>query len=132
MKLNITFSKLVLPKNSIIARNKGLRVLKEQEIWDAAMQVWDELPSCKIARGFVQVYRLAQKVVKANGVNGFLRSKGKEGLHCGVAGDFIDTPDGIKRRDGKKFNWEWLPEMVGNGVRILCGLTTTPVQYSLA
>ena len=90
-------------RHSIIARNKGLRVLKEQEIWDAAMQVWDELPSCKIAQGFVQVYRLAQKVMKANGGNGFLRSKGKEGLHCGVAGDFIDTPDGIKRRDGKKF-----------------------------
>ena len=78
-----------------MSRKKGLRVLKKQEIWDAAMQVWDELPSCKIARGFVQVYRLAQKVVKANGVNGFLRSKGKEGLHCGIADDFIDNPDGI-------------------------------------
>ena len=31
-------------RHSIMSRKKGLRVLKKQEIWDAAMQVWDELP----------------------------------------------------------------------------------------
>ena len=64
-------------RHSIIARNKGLRVLKKQEIWDAAMQVSDELPFMQDSARVREVYRLTKKVVKANGVNGFLRSKGK-------------------------------------------------------
>ena len=88
-------------RHAILARNKGLRVLKKNEIWETAMKVWEELPSSKIARGFIQVYRLAKKVIKANGGNEFLRQKGKLGLHCAITADFVDTRNGIKRRDGK-------------------------------
>ena len=71
-------------RHSILSRKKGLHVVNKEEVWDAAVQVWNELPSSVIARGFMQVYRLAQKVVQANGTNGFLRGKGDKGLHCGI------------------------------------------------
>jgi hypothetical protein len=47
----------------------GLNVLKEDEIWATANDVWHELPSCKIASGFVQAHRIAQKVIDARGGN---------------------------------------------------------------
>jgi hypothetical protein len=90
-------------RHSILSRKKGLRVMNKEEVWDAAMQVWNELSSSVIARGFVQVHRLAQKVVQANGANGFLHAKGDQGLHCGIKKDFHDTEDGIKRRDNRRF-----------------------------
>jgi hypothetical protein len=34
----------------------GLRVLKEDKIWAVAEDVWYQLPSCKIASGFVQAH----------------------------------------------------------------------------
>ena len=42
----------------------GLRVLKPDEIWTAAAEVWDELPCHKIAQAFVQANRIAKKVIK--------------------------------------------------------------------
>eukprot|EP00957_Ditylum_brightwellii_P185434 14119786-Ditylum_brightwellii.AAC.1 len=51
-----------------IARG-GLRVLKEDEIWNVAEQVRRELPSCKIASAYVQAYRIVGKVIAAKGNN---------------------------------------------------------------
>ena len=85
------------------SRRRNQRVLKKDEIWACAFEVWKQLPSCKIARGFVQVRRLAEKVLASKGENGFLREKGKKGLHCGVSADFHDTTDGIRRKDSKTF-----------------------------
>ena len=76
------------------------KVLKKDEIFDAAVKVFNELPSSKIARGYVQCHRLMGKVIKENGGNSFVR-KGQNGLSCGISDDFNDTSDGIKRKDGK-------------------------------
>jgi hypothetical protein len=90
-------------RHSTESRKRNQRVLKKEEIWDCAFQVWKELPSCKIARGFLQVRRLAEKVLASKGENRFLLEKGKKGLHCGGSADFHDTADGIRRNDSKTF-----------------------------
>ena len=77
----------------------GLSVLKEEEIWLAAKEVWEQFPNCKIARSYVLAYRIAGKVVKHEGDNTFLGASG--GLHSGVGEDFDDTLWGVKRKDGK-------------------------------
>ena len=83
------------------SRERNQRILKRDDIWASSLEVWQELPSCKIARAFVQVLRLAKKVLLSRGKNDFLLAKGKKGLHCGIAEDFDDTTDGIKRKDSK-------------------------------
>jgi hypothetical protein len=76
-----------------LARDRGrLNVLKEDEIWAAANDVWHELPSCKIASGFVQAHRIAQKVIHASGGDEFLGKKSfDKGIHCDVRKDFNET-----------------------------------------
>ena len=52
-------------RHSHLARSlHGTRVLKEDEIWDVAQEVWENLPSCKIANAFTQAKRIAEKIVK--------------------------------------------------------------------
>jgi hypothetical protein len=51
---------------------RGLKVLTEDEIWKNAKTVWNELPSSKIASGFVQASCIAKEVIKQNGDNSFL------------------------------------------------------------
>ena len=79
----------------------GLRVLNEDEIWAAAEKVWRDLPSCKIASGYVQAYRIAEKIIKVKGDNGFLGSNGTP--HVGIRKDFHETEKGLSRKDGKVF-----------------------------
>ncbi len=83
-----------------LARDRGgLHVLKEDEIWAAANDVWHQLPSCKIASGFVQAHRIAQKVINASGGNEFLGNKSFDnGIHCDVRKDFNETTKGLSRR----------------------------------
>jgi hypothetical protein len=45
------------------------------KVWAAAKEVWDELPSATIARGFMLAYRIAKKVVDNKGSNCFLQQK---------------------------------------------------------
>ena len=78
----------------------GIRVMKEDEIWNAAESVWRDMPSCDIGRSFVLAHRIAKKVISMHGDNIFLTGK-KGGLHADVRKDFIDTPKGIQRRDNK-------------------------------
>jgi len=42
----------------------GLCVLKEDAIWEAAEEVWCDLPSSKIALGYIQAFCLAKKVME--------------------------------------------------------------------
>ena len=77
---------------------EGLKVLSEDEIWEAAEKVWRSLPECKIASGYVQAYRIAAKVIAAKGGNSFLGAGGT--IHVGVSGDFNETDNGLERKDG--------------------------------
>jgi hypothetical protein len=73
-------------------------VLKEDEIWAAAEQVWHDLPSSKIALGYIQAFCIAKKVVKVRGDNGFLGASGS--IHVRIQKDFDETATGLLRRDG--------------------------------
>ena len=90
-------------RHSHLSRKQRVRVCKKEVVWRNALEVWKELPSSLIARGFVQVSRLAKKVIQSKGSNDFLRSKGKEGLSCEINKDFYNTEDGIARKDGQSF-----------------------------
>jgi hypothetical protein len=75
----------------------GCRVLPTDEIWQNAQDVWKELPNAKVASGYVHAYRIAAKVIQAEGDNKFLGSGGS--IHCGIGKDFKETENGIKRKD---------------------------------
>jgi hypothetical protein len=85
----------MLRRHCNLARDRGgLNVLKEDEIWAAANDVWHELPSCKNASGFVQAPQIGQKVIDARGGNEFLGNKSfDKGIHCDVHKDFNQQPD---------------------------------------
>jgi len=78
----------------------GMHVLKEDQIWRAAEQVFRRLPSNKIASGFIQAYRLAKKIINHNGDNSFL-SGSIGGIRTGVTIDFQPTDKGLTRKDDK-------------------------------
>ena len=59
----------------------------------------ERLPNCKIASAYIQAYRIAKKVIAAKGDNAFCGAGGS--IHCGIGDDFVETDDGMKRRDGK-------------------------------
>ena len=80
----------------------GMHVLKEDEIFDVAQQVYDNLPSSKIASGFIQAHRLAKRVIEHGGDNCFL-SGGSGGISTGVTKDFDETSNGLTRRDAQTF-----------------------------
>jgi hypothetical protein len=68
-----------------------------EKVWAAAKEVWDDLPSATIARGFNLAFRIAKKVVSNKGSNGFLQ--GKDGsLHSDLRRDFYETAKGIKKK----------------------------------
>jgi hypothetical protein len=54
----------------------GLCVLKKDEIWSGNEKVWHYLRSSKIASGYVQAFHIVEKVVEAQGDNGFLGASG--------------------------------------------------------
>jgi hypothetical protein len=74
-------------------------MLPEDEIWQNAQDVWKELPNSKVASACAQAYRIAGKVIQANGDNKFLGSAGS--IHCGIGNDFKFTENGIERIDKK-------------------------------
>ena len=87
-------------RHTALARKRGgLHVLSEDEVWEAAVEVWDNLPNCKIAHGYVLSYRIAQKVIDNKGDNTFLGEE--KGISCGVREDFHDTLCGVRRKDGR-------------------------------
>jgi len=82
-------------RHSRLIRESTDRCAKPDEIWNAAYRVWCDLPSATIARGFVLAYRVAEKVVKCKGENGFLHDST---FHSNVRKDFADTPKGVKSK----------------------------------
>ncbi|KAI2498751.1 hypothetical protein MHU86_15762 [Fragilaria crotonensis] len=82
----------------LLRSRNGNRMADPEKVWSAAKEVWDELPSATIARGFILAFRIAQKVIGNKGSNGFLQ--GKDGsLHSDVRRDFYDTAKGIKKKN---------------------------------
>ena len=65
------------------------------EIWRTAEEVWANLGSAEIARGYILAYGIAAKVIKAGGENTFLQ---KQEFHSGVRTDFYDTPQGVAKK----------------------------------
>jgi hypothetical protein len=69
----------------------GLTVLTEDEIWKNAETVWNELPSSKIASGFVQASCIAKEVIKQNGDNSILGTQGR--ISTGIRRDFLNETE---------------------------------------
>ena len=60
--LDLAVFPCISKRHCTLARQKGgLHVLKEDEIWEASLEVWQKLPNCKIARGFALSYRISDK-----------------------------------------------------------------------
>ena len=49
----------------------GMHVLTEDQIWNAAAKVSKQLLSCKVASGFIQGNRLAERIIQHRGNNSF-------------------------------------------------------------
>ena len=77
----------------------GLKVISEDETWDAAQGVFDGYTSEKIARGFVHCQKILEEVVKQRGKNDFLGSSGS--IHFGIRKGFEATDYGVKPRPPK-------------------------------
>ena len=69
----------------------GNTVAEKEDIWAAVMEVWANLPSADVARGFVQAYRVMGKIIEEGGNNHWLKHGGP---HLNVRRDFYDTPSG--------------------------------------
>ena len=80
------------------AQHTPIQLQKEDEIFDVAQQVYDNLPSSKIASGFIQAHRLAKRIIQHGGDNSFL-SGGSGGISTGVTKDFDETSSGLRRKD---------------------------------
>ena len=76
----------------------GNSIADLDEVWKAAKQVRDDLPSAMIARGYVLAYHITEKVVQNKGSNTFLQ--GHDGsLHSGIRADFYATQSGVKKKN---------------------------------
>jgi hypothetical protein len=69
-------------------------VAPPNKIWKAADDVWRNLDSATIARGFVVAHRILDKVIQHNGSNEFLRAKE---FHSSARKDFQSTAKGMMR-----------------------------------
>ena len=92
-------------RHCALARSvNGVKVLNEDQIWENALSVFQELPSLKIANAFVLAKEIANKIMKAKGSNDFL-SDAEGGLHARTREQFLPTNDGNTRIDGKVFKF---------------------------
>ncbi|KAG7367978.1 transposase [Nitzschia inconspicua] len=66
-----------------------------EEIWNAALSVWKDLPNSTVARGFILGKRILNEVIRSKGDNTFLTRKD---FHSDVRHDFEDTFNGIKKK----------------------------------
>ena len=82
-------------RHSNLLKNYSNKMAPPEEIWKAANEVWANLESCTIARGFVLANRIAETVIACKGSNEFLQ---KAEFHSNVRKDFQDTPTGVKKR----------------------------------
>ena len=75
----------------------GKHVLSENDIWEIVLEVWEKLQSSEIASAYVQAYRIAGKLVEAEGGNEFLGIGGT--THVGIRKDLYPTIKGLDRKD---------------------------------
>jgi hypothetical protein len=80
-------------RHTQLLRQHGNSVIPNDQIWKAAQEVWNDLESYGIARGFVLAYIIAAKVIEGEGGNDFLNNAD---FHCKVGKDFANTATGIK------------------------------------
>ena len=68
-----------MPRNycELVRKRGGMRVMKEDKIWDRAERVWRNMTSCDIARSFVLSYWAAKKIVAVKGELLSIRKKGR-------------------------------------------------------
>jgi hypothetical protein len=91
--LDIAVFPAMSKRHSQVLRDTASKgVAPPDEIWKAAEDVWTNLDSATIARGFLLVYRILEKVIQHNGSNEFLRDKE---FHSSVRKDFQSTAKGI-------------------------------------
>ena len=81
--------------HSTVLKAYANRVAPKDEIWKAAKEVWKNLPSASIARGFILVHRIAKKVISSGGANTFLQEKE---FHSHVRRDFLNTETGVVKK----------------------------------
>ena len=90
-------------RHSTLTRRFTGSVASKDVIWNNAVQVWNEMEECVIARAFVLAWRLAALVIEKGGENTFL---GTKEMHRGVRRDFNDTKNGVapkkKNKEGGK------------------------------
>jgi hypothetical protein len=55
------------------------------------------MSNCKFASGYIQAYRIAEKVIKEKGDNKFLGAGGR--IKSNVRTDFYETDNGLARKD---------------------------------
>jgi len=94
--LDLVVFPMMSKRHSDLLREYSNSVASPNMIWESAYKVWSDMPSSKIARGFVLAYRVMQQVIKNKGCNKFLRSGG---LHNSTRKDFPSTATGIEPQD---------------------------------
>ena len=62
--------------------SRGLCILKEDEIWEVAEQVWKDLPNSKIASTYYHAYHIGKEVVRQKYDNRFLSKH--SGISLGI------------------------------------------------
>merc|ERR1712232_468248 len=82
-------------QHSTLLNNIMSRVATSNKIWDAVQQVWRDLPSVAVARGFILANRIAKKIIDSKGSNTILQQKD---FHSGVRQDFQNTSTGAVKR----------------------------------
>ena len=76
--------------NDLASSQNELRVLKKDEIQKTTPEVWDNMPSSKIANAFVLIGRVAVKIILSGADSDFLYGiNGK--LHWGARGYFLEN-----------------------------------------
>ena len=85
--------------HSALLREHSNTVVSNKKIWNTANIVWNNLPSCQIARGFILATRIMKRVITEKGSNSFLQKSG--GLHNSVREDFLETETGVRNKKNK-------------------------------
>ena len=90
-------------RDSHLARSlHRTRVLKEDEIWETSIKVWETSISSKVGNTFVLAKKVAEKVIQSNGGNDFL-CNAHGSLSAGVRNYFVEPDKGATRIDGAFF-----------------------------
>ena len=79
--------------HSALLKSYSNKMAPADEIWQACKSVWRELDSVLIARGFILMHHIAEKVIIHKGTKTFLQTID---FHSVVSNRFVDTPDGVK------------------------------------